>query len=169
MVMLLVAAGDVHMHDPARKPLQDTMTAIRLGLNRVKGMGLEAAIRIAEAREIAPFENPDDLANRASLNTAEIRALATADALRTLSGHRRQTLWTVASYIAQRDLPATPCYRQRRHVRHARRQNRGNERRAVEPDHPEAPTRSLELKASDSVRRMAVRKRCQTPYRQTAG
>ena len=29
--MPLVAAGDVHMHDPAHKPLQDTMTAIRLG------------------------------------------------------------------------------------------------------------------------------------------
>src|SRR5690606_22444648 len=40
---------------------------VRLGLNRVKGMGLETATRIAEAREIAPFEDPDDLANRASL------------------------------------------------------------------------------------------------------
>ena len=77
---------------------------VRLGLNRVKGMGLETATRIAEAREIAPFEDPDDLANRASLNTIEIRALASADALRTLSGHRRRTLWTVASHIRQRDL-----------------------------------------------------------------
>jgi error-prone DNA polymerase len=77
---------------------------VRLGLNRVKGMGLEAATRIVEAREIASFENPDDLANRASLNTAEIRALASADALQTLSGHRRQTLWTVASHMTQRDL-----------------------------------------------------------------
>ncbi|MGH8763581.1 MAG: PHP domain-containing protein, partial [Nitrosospira sp.] len=29
--MPLVAAGDVHMHEPSCKPLQDTMTAIRLG------------------------------------------------------------------------------------------------------------------------------------------
>ena len=29
--MPLVAAGDVGMHDASRKPLQDTMTAIRLG------------------------------------------------------------------------------------------------------------------------------------------
>jgi len=78
--------------------------AVRLGLNRIKGMGLEAATRIVEAREIASFENPTDLANRASLNTAEIRALASSDALQTLSGHRRQTLWTVASHIKQRDL-----------------------------------------------------------------
>ena len=28
----LVAAGDVHMHDARRRPLQDTLTAIRLGL-----------------------------------------------------------------------------------------------------------------------------------------
>ncbi|MEE4381355.1 MAG: error-prone DNA polymerase, partial [Pseudomonadales bacterium] len=27
----LVAAGDVHLHDPSRKPLQDVLTAIRLG------------------------------------------------------------------------------------------------------------------------------------------
>jgi error-prone DNA polymerase len=78
--------------------------SVRLGLSRVKGMGLEATTRIAEAREIAPFENPTDLANRASLNTAEIRALASADTLQTLSGHRRQTLWTVAPHITQRDL-----------------------------------------------------------------
>ena len=29
--MPLVAAGDVSMHDASQKPLQDTMTAIRLG------------------------------------------------------------------------------------------------------------------------------------------
>lgn len=29
--LLLVAAGDVHMHDRARRPVQDTLTAIRLG------------------------------------------------------------------------------------------------------------------------------------------
>ena len=34
--MPLVAAGDVPMHDPSRKPLQDTMTAIRLGQATVR-------------------------------------------------------------------------------------------------------------------------------------
>ena len=57
---------------------------VRLGLNRIKGMGREAAKRIVEARNLAPFENTDDLANRASLNAAEIRALASSDALNTL-------------------------------------------------------------------------------------
>jgi error-prone DNA polymerase len=78
--------------------------AVRLGLNRVKGMGREAARRIIHARENLPFENTGDLASRALLNTAEIRALASADALLTLSGHRRQTLWAVASHIKQQDM-----------------------------------------------------------------
>jgi error-prone DNA polymerase len=77
---------------------------VRLGLNRIKGMGREAAKRIVEARNLAPFENTADLANRASLNAIEIRALASSDALNTLSGHRRQTLWGVAPHIQQHDL-----------------------------------------------------------------
>lgn len=80
------------------------LPAVRLGLNRVKGMGLEAATRIMEARKISPFEDTSDLASRALLNTAEIRSLASADALLTLSGHRRQTLWAVASHIKQQDM-----------------------------------------------------------------
>ncbi|MDN5882070.1 MAG: error-prone DNA polymerase, partial [Nitrosospira sp.] len=91
---------------PARpaQSARPTQSAVRLGLNRVNGMGLEAARRIVEARTTASFENATDLANRASLNTAEMRALASSDALSTLSGHRRQTLWAVAPHIRQRDL-----------------------------------------------------------------
>ena len=77
---------------------------VRLGLNRIKGMGREATKRIVEARNLAPFENTDDLANRALLNAAEIRALASSDALNTLSGHRRQSLWAVAPHVQQHDL-----------------------------------------------------------------
>ena len=83
---------------------QSAQAAVRLGLNRIKGMGLEAAKRIVEARNLLPFENTSDLAKRASLNASEIRALANSDALNTLSGHRRQTLWAVASHIRQHDL-----------------------------------------------------------------
>ncbi|HEX8873279.1 MAG TPA: error-prone DNA polymerase, partial [Nitrosospira sp.] len=57
----------------AQQPVQP---AVRLGLNRIKGMGAETAKRIVEARNLSLFENTSDLANRASLNTAEIRALA---------------------------------------------------------------------------------------------
>ncbi len=85
-------------------PALSMTPAVRLGLNRVKGMGREAAKRIMEARKISPFENTDDLASRALLNATEIRALASSDALLTLSGHRRQTLWAVASHIRQHDM-----------------------------------------------------------------
>ncbi|SOD40448.1 error-prone DNA polymerase [Nitrosovibrio sp. Nv4] len=95
---------DCTLEEQADNSSQPIQPAVRLGLNRVKGMGLEAAKRIVEARTSSSFENTTDLANRASLNTAEMRALASSDALCTLSGHRRQTLWAVASHIKQRDL-----------------------------------------------------------------
>ena len=85
-------------------PALSMSPAVRLGLNRVKGMGREAATRIMEARKISPFENTGDLASRALLNATEIRALAGSDALLALSGHRRQTLWAVASHIRQQDM-----------------------------------------------------------------
>ena len=86
---------------PAPQPVHPI---VRLGLNRIKGMGLKTAKRIVEARNLSHFENTGDLANRASLNATEIHALASSDALNTLSGHRRQTLWAVASHIKQHDL-----------------------------------------------------------------
>ena len=67
-------------------------------------MALKLLGHIVEARKISPFENTSDLASRASLNTAEMRSLAHSDALRALSGHRRQALWAVASHIRQLDL-----------------------------------------------------------------
>jgi error-prone DNA polymerase len=103
-VDVTVSDWDCTIEEQFDKTLQSAQPDVRLGLNRVKGIGLGAAKRIVEARKISPFENPIDLANRASLNTAEMRALASSDALNTLSGHRRQTLWAVASHIKQRDL-----------------------------------------------------------------
>jgi error-prone DNA polymerase len=103
-VDVTVSDWDCTIEEQIDKTLQSAQPDVRLGLNRVKGIGLEAAKRIVEARKISPFENPVDLANRASLNTSEIRALAGSDALNTLSGHRRHALWAVASHIKQRDL-----------------------------------------------------------------
>jgi error-prone DNA polymerase len=103
-VDVTVSDWDCTFEEQIDKTLQSAQPDVRLGLNRVKGIGLEAAKRIVEARKISPFENPMDLANRASLNTSEIRALAGSDALNTLSGHRRHALWAVTSHIKQRDL-----------------------------------------------------------------
>ncbi|MBA2660507.1 MAG: error-prone DNA polymerase [Nitrosospira sp.] len=86
------------------QPTQLLQSAVRLGLNMANGVGIKAAQRIIGARKISSFENTADLASRASLNTAEMRALANADALCMLSGHRREALWAVASHIKQSDL-----------------------------------------------------------------
>ncbi|MCX8006069.1 MAG: OB-fold nucleic acid binding domain-containing protein, partial [Burkholderiaceae bacterium] len=67
--------------------------AVRLGLQSVQGFNEAAAERLVRARGERPFADVADLARRAALNRAEIKALAGADALATLTGHRRQALW----------------------------------------------------------------------------
>ncbi|MDD5296371.1 MAG: error-prone DNA polymerase [Rhodocyclaceae bacterium] len=66
---------------------------LRLGLNRVKGLSREGAIRIEEARRQAPFSDVGDLARRSELDSRDLDALAAADALASLAGHRREALW----------------------------------------------------------------------------
>jgi error-prone DNA polymerase len=70
-----------------------TRPAVRLGLNLVRGLSREAGWRIEEARAIRPFTDLRDLALRARLERTELQALAAANALSALSGHRRQALW----------------------------------------------------------------------------
>jgi error-prone DNA polymerase len=70
--------------------------AVRLGLRLVKGLSEAAAQRIADMRAIRPFAGIDDLARRAELDTQALQALARANALAALSGHRRQAAWQVA-------------------------------------------------------------------------
>jgi error-prone DNA polymerase len=69
---------------------------VRLGLNTVSGLSLDAAERIFTARAQAPFASVEDLARRASLNAHELKALAHANALKPLAGHRHQAAWAVA-------------------------------------------------------------------------
>ena len=67
--------------------------AVRLGLELVAGLPETAGERIAAARRDAPFADAQDLARRAQLSRGETGALAQADALATLTGHRRRALW----------------------------------------------------------------------------
>jgi error-prone DNA polymerase len=78
--------GEVHA------PLQP----VRLGLNRVSGLSEECGKRIVAAREQGAFTNVEDLARRAELNAHELKALAQANALQAISGHRHQAAWAVA-------------------------------------------------------------------------
>jgi len=82
----------------ARRP------AVRLGLNQVQGLNEAAAHRIAQARAQRPYDDTPDLALRARLGRQELDALAAADALRTLAGHRRHASWAAAGAVPSHDL-----------------------------------------------------------------
>lgn len=85
--------------------------AVRLGLRLVAGLREDAAIRLVEARSQAPFSSTEDLVSRARLNTLEINALAAADALLPLSGHRRQQVWDASAIKpAPRLLKSVPTH-----------------------------------------------------------
>ncbi len=67
--------------------------AVRLGLRLVVGLSEAGARRLLAARAQAPFTSTEDLALRAELDGRDMAALAGADALMALSGHRRQQVW----------------------------------------------------------------------------
>lgn len=77
--------------------------AVRLGLRRIASLSEAGAKRLVEARAQAPFTSTEDLALRAELDAKDMAALAAADALLPLSGHRRQQVWDAT---AQRRAPA---------------------------------------------------------------
>lgn len=88
---------------------------VRLGLNRISRLQATAANRIIAARQQRPFESVEDLSKRAQLERTDLVALADADALRSLAGHRRQAIWETAGLDMSKDLlmqmrtaPATP-------------------------------------------------------------
>ena len=70
--------------------------AVRLGLRLVSTLSQAAAERLTQARRTQGFASVDDLARRAQLDARELQALAQADALQSLAGHRRRQLWTAA-------------------------------------------------------------------------
>ncbi|MCZ8063564.1 error-prone DNA polymerase [Silanimonas sp.] len=70
--------------------------AIRLGLREVGSLPREAAERVVAARAHAPFRDIEDLCQRADLDERARTALAEADALRGLSGHRHRARWAMA-------------------------------------------------------------------------
>lgn len=78
--------------------------AVRLGLDRVARLGEAAGRRIAGARASGAFRDLADLAARAGLTRADLEALAAADALRGLAGHRHEAAWAAAAVPVQRDL-----------------------------------------------------------------
>ncbi len=87
---------------------------VRLGLRLVKGFDEAAAGRIVAARGQAPFRDVHDLAERAGLDSRQLRALADANALRALAGHRNRARWQALGARAQGDLLAAAPIREER-------------------------------------------------------
>lgn len=82
--------------------------ALRLGLRMVKGLSEAGAARLVAARGQSPFADLDDLARRAALQRADVNALAAADALRALAGHRREAWWQALALESDTPLTRAP-------------------------------------------------------------
>ena len=79
--------------------------AVRLGLRMVQSLSEATVKRLVAARRERAFADTEDLARRAAIGTLELQALARADALQGLAGHRRQQTWVAAG----QELPARPA------------------------------------------------------------
>lgn len=92
------------MHSAVDCMLEDLpeTPVVRLGLRMVAGLKAASAERIAAERQAAPFDSAEELAWRASLEQHEMKPLATADAVASLSGHRRQHVWDAAHCMRRR-------------------------------------------------------------------
>lgn len=101
--------GDA-LHTPGTEPRyasrlgRENQPAVRLGLNCIASLSEAGAKRIVQARAASPFTSTEDLALRAELDVRDMGALAAADALMSLSGHRRQQVWEATAQ--QRRAPA---------------------------------------------------------------
>jgi len=77
---------------------------VRLGLNSLYGMRMDAALRVEDARAISPFIDVADLARRASLDRHDLQILAAGNTLQALAGNRREAMWQAVGAVPERDL-----------------------------------------------------------------
>jgi error-prone DNA polymerase len=90
-VDVMVSDVDCTLEDLPHAP------AVRLGLRLIAGLASETMDRIVAARHACVFDSAEDLARRARVEHSEMKLLAAADALTSLSGHRRQQVWDAAA------------------------------------------------------------------------
>jgi error-prone DNA polymerase len=86
---------------------EDGSPALRLGLRMVKHLSQEGAARLLDARGARAFNGIADMAERAALDRRDLEALAAADALAKLTGHRHRAVWQVTG--VERALPLLPA------------------------------------------------------------
>ncbi|GAA5067693.1 error-prone DNA polymerase [Nocardia callitridis] len=106
---------DVVVHGPdinasrAEPTLHEHGTQVRLGLSAVRHIGDDLAERIVLARGERPYTSFLDLTGRVELTVAQAEALATAGALSSIGGTRREALWAAGAAAGERHdrLPGT--------------------------------------------------------------
>jgi error-prone DNA polymerase len=86
---------------------EDGRPALRLGLRLVKHLSQEGATRLLAMRALRAFDGIADMAERAALDRRDLEALAAADALTKLTGHRHRAVWQVTG--VERALPLLPA------------------------------------------------------------
>ena len=86
---------------------EDGRPALRLGLRLVKHLSQEGAQRLLAARTQRAFAGIADMAERAALDRRDLTALAAADAMAPMSGHRHRAVWQVTG--VERALPLLPA------------------------------------------------------------
>jgi error-prone DNA polymerase len=86
---------------------EDGKPALRLGLRLVKSLSKEGGTRLLAARAARSFNSIADLAERAALDRGDLEALAAADALLRMVGHRHRAVWQVTG--VERALPLLPA------------------------------------------------------------
>jgi error-prone DNA polymerase len=79
--------------DCTLEPSGEHDLALRLGLRMIRGLSREGAGRVIEVRRRQVIESVSDLARLAQLNRRDLDALAGADALASLAGHRHRARW----------------------------------------------------------------------------
>jgi error-prone DNA polymerase len=82
----------------------DGAAALRLGLDRIKGLPEESAQRIVKARQAAPFTDSADFFRRTQLDKRALNCLSDANALFALTGDRRKAMWQTLG-LAPDDVP----------------------------------------------------------------
>ena len=87
-----------------KRSARQSQPPLRLGLRLVKGLSKAGARRVVEARQQSPFRQISNLRQRAQLDKRDMEALADADALTSLSGHRHQSQWQIMALEEARPL-----------------------------------------------------------------
>ena len=95
-VSILPIDANQSFYDATLECLEDQSYGLRLGLREVKGLSKTGAKDLVNARERVNFKDAQDLSIRAQLKKADMEALAAADALTILHGHRRKAFWAVS-------------------------------------------------------------------------